>query len=122
MAGQDRFHAFVTELFAAVDSVTIRSMFGGAGVYARGRMFALLADETIYLKVDDALKARLKEAGSGPFTWRPESGPKAGVAVEMGYWRLPDTALDDPEEAAMWGSAALAVALAKPPAKKKRKA
>ena len=37
----------------------------------------------------------------------------------MGYWRLPDSALDDPEEAAAWGRKALAVA--KEAARAKRK-
>ena len=43
-----------------------------------------------------------------------------GEQVEMGYWRLPDSALDDPDEAVIWGRKALAVARAKA-AKPKRK-
>ena len=39
----------------------------------------------------------------------------------MGYWRLPDAALDDPEEAAAWGRKALAVAQAKKAEKKPRR-
>jgi DNA transformation protein len=96
-------------------------MFGGAGGYADGLMFLLLADEAIYLKTDDALRVELREAGSGPFLWTPQSGPRAGEKVEMSYWRLPDSALDDPEEAAIWGRKALAVARAKAAAKPKRK-
>ncbi len=111
--GEIPFLVFVPELFEQMGPVTVRRMFGGAGAYAKGRMFALIAEDVIFLKVDDTLKERLRKAGStGPFVWRPESGPKAGQAVEMGYWRLPDSAMDDPDEAARWGKAALAVALA----------
>jgi DNA transformation protein len=115
------FHDFVRELFAGLGPVQIKRMFGGAGGYADGLMFLLLADDAIYLKTDDALRVELREAGSGPFLWTPQSGPRAGEKVEMSYWRLPDSALDDPEEAAIWGRKALAVARAKAAAKPKRK-
>lgn len=120
MAG-DSFHEFVKELFAGVGPVQIKRMFGGAGGYADGVMFLLLADDTIYLKVDDALKTELGAEGCGPFVWEPQSGPRAGEELDLGYWRLPDSALDDPEEAAMWGRKALAVAKAKAAARKPRK-
>jgi DNA transformation protein len=120
------FHDFVRELFAGLGEVQIKRMFGGAGVYADGLMFALLADETIYIKTDDALKAALKEEGSGPFVWTPNKGPRAGESVEMSYWRLPEAALDDPELASQWAAKALAAAKSKATAKtkpkKKRKA
>lgn len=59
----DSFHDLVCELFAGVGRVQIKRMFGGAGVYADGLMFALLAEDSIYLKADDALKAALAEEG-----------------------------------------------------------
>jgi DNA transformation protein len=103
---------FACELFAGLGGVSVRRMFGGAGVYAQGRMFALIAEEVIYLKADAALQAALQEAGSQPFTWIPDSGPKKGQPIAMRYWRLPDAALDDPDAALGWGKRALAVALA----------
>lgn len=114
------FHDFVRELFEGLGGVQIKRMFGGAGVYADGVMFALLADETIHLKTDEALQEQLREEGSGPFLWRPESGPRAGETVAMSYWRLPDAALDDPELAVSWARKALAVAKAKAAAKPKK--
>jgi DNA transformation protein len=106
----DGFHEFVKELFAGLGPIRIKRMFGGAGGYADGIMFLLLADDAIYLKADEALKAELGETGSGPFIWEPQSGPRKGEKVDLGYWRLPDSALDDPDEAAAWGRKALAVA------------
>ena len=118
------FHDFVRELFAGLGEVQIKRMFGGAGVYADGLMFALLADETIYIKTDDALKAALADEGSGPFVWTPNKGPRAGESVEMSYWRLPEVALDDPDLAVEWARKALTAArskaAAKPKSKKKR--
>jgi DNA transformation protein and related proteins len=110
VAGTNSFQDFVKELFTGVGAVQIKRMFGGAGGYADGVMFMLLADDAIYLKADAVLKDELRAEGSGPFIWEPASGPRAGEKVEMGYWRLPDGALDDPDEAARWARKALAVA------------
>lgn len=112
------FHAYVKELFAGLGPIHVKRMFGGAGGYADGLMFLLLADDAIHIKADEALKAELGAAGSGPFVWTPQNGPRAGEQIDLGYWRLPDSALDDPEEAAAWGRKALAVARAKAKAKK----
>jgi DNA transformation protein len=114
---QDSFHDYVKELFAGMGRVEIKRMFGGAGGYSGGLMFLLLADDTIHIKADDALKAELREEGSGPFVWEPQSGPRKGEKVDLGYWRLPDAALDDPDLAAEWGRKALAIAKNKAKAK-----
>ncbi len=118
---ENSFHDYVKELFAGLGPVQIKRMFGGAGGYADGVMFLLLSDDTIHIKTDDALKAELREAGSGPFEWTPQSGPRAGETIDLGYWRLPDSALDDPDEAAVWGRKALAIAKAKAAEKKPKK-
>jgi DNA transformation protein len=96
-------------------------MFGGAGVYADGLMFALLADDVIYLKTDEALRAELEAEGCAPWVWEPGSGARQGEKIQTSYLRLPDAALDDPDDAARWGRKALAVARAKAKAKPKRK-
>lgn len=122
MAAANSFHEFVLELFAGLGPVQVKRMFGGAGGYADGVMFLLIADDAIYLKADEALKAELRAEGCGPFVWEPKSGPRAGEKVDLGYWRLPDAALDEPDEAVRWGRKALAVAKARAAAKPKRKA
>ena len=103
----DPFHEFVAELFEPLGHIRIKRMFGGAGVYAHDVMFALLAEEVIYLKVDDELRSVLEAEGSEPFRFEM----KDGKVAEMGYYRLPDTAVDDPEEASGWARRALEVAL-----------
>jgi DNA transformation protein and related proteins len=118
------FHDFVVEVFAGMGPVRIKRMFGGAGVYLDGVMFGLIAADALHLKVDDALKRDLAAEGSGPFVWTPASGPKAGDAVPFSYWRMPDAALDDPDEALRWAKRALDIArraAAAKPAKRKRK-
>jgi DNA transformation protein len=116
----DPFHEFVAELFGALGPLTIKRMFGGAGVWKDGVMFALLADDVIYLKTDDDLRADLGAEGGAPFLW---TKPSTGQEIDLGYVSLPSSAMDDPDEAAVWGRRAVAVAsakaAAKPPARRK---
>jgi DNA transformation protein and related proteins len=71
----DPFHEFVAELFAPMGPVSIRRMFGGAGVFRDGLMFALLGDDTVYLKTDAQLRVDLEAEGSAAFIWtKPSTG------------------------------------------------
>ena len=112
----DPFYDFVGELLAPLGSVAIKRMFGGAGVYAHEVMFGLIAQDQLYLKVDDALKAALEAEDLAPFTYEKKTGE---VAV-MAYYALPDVAADDPEEASGWARRALDVALKAKAGKRKR--
>ena len=109
------------ELFEGLGGVSIRRMFGGAGVYAQGVMFALVDDDVIYLKVDEGLKRDLEGEGAVAWTYVAPNGPRAGEPMQMGYWSLPESVLDDPEVAQAWGRRAAEVALAKQAAKPKPK-
>jgi DNA transformation protein len=117
----DPFHEFVAELFAPMGPVSIRRMFGGAGVFRDGLMFALLGDDTVYLKTDAKLRADLEAEGCAPFLW---TKPSTGEEIDMGYVSLPSSAMEDPDEASAWARRALAAAraqaAAKPIAKKKK--
>ena len=113
---------FAEELFAAL-GVRARRMFGGAGLYAEGVMFGMVTEgDTICLKADEALSAELAAEGAVAWVYTYPTGPKAGQTIEMGYWTLPDAALDDPADACAWGRRALDVALkaqaAKTPARR----
>jgi len=112
--------AFAADLFAGLGHVQPRRMFGGAGLYAGGVMFGLVDDGRIYLKTDAALQADLKSGGATAWIFTERRGPKAGVPQETSYWSLPETALDDPEEACAWARRALAVAEAKKAAAPRR--
>jgi DNA transformation protein len=102
------YKAFVQDLLSEFGPVSIRNMFSGAGIYADGVMFAILVDDTHYLKAD-ALSARdFAAEGKGPFTYRP----KGRAPVAMSYWEVPERLLDDPEELVTWARRAHAVALA----------
>lgn len=107
MAVSAEYIEFACEILSGTGPVKARKMFGGAGLYADEVMFALIADDQIYIKVDDALSRDLEAEGSGPFMYERKGAEPAA----MGYWRLPESALDDPDEAKGWARRALDVAL-----------
>ncbi len=96
----------IQELFSAFGVVTVRRMFGGAGIYADGTMFGLLADGVIYLKADERNAPAFEREDLPPFTYETKDG-KRGV---MSYRRMPERLYDDPEELATWARAALGAA------------
>jgi DNA transformation protein len=109
MAVSQDFMDFACELFSDLGPTRARRMFGGAGVYAQDVMFALIADDVVYVKADGALAEDLEAEGCEAFVFTPKSGPP----TQMGYYRLPESALDEPELAAAWGRRALDLALSK---------
>jgi len=112
------FFQFVEELFEPLAPLKIKRMFGGAGVWSGDQIFAILADDVIYLKSDPELRAELEAEGGEVFVW---TNPKTGKTNEMQYVSLPSAALDDPEEATLWARKALDVGLkaSKPKPRKK---
>lgn len=92
-------HSFVTYLIdqlAPWGAVRARAMFGGWGLYHHERMFALVADDQLYIKVDDLNRAAFEQAGSVAFVPFPDK------PLTMNYYSLPENALDDPEALAHW--------------------
>ena len=106
----------IADLFAAFGPVAVRRMFGGAGLYADGLMFALWAGETFYLKADAALAEDLKGRGSVPFSYEA----KGVVRTMSGFWSVPEEALDDADDLASLARRALFVAHAANEAKAPR--
>ncbi|HYR10691.1 MAG TPA: TfoX/Sxy family protein, partial [Longimicrobium sp.] len=88
-------------------------MFGGVGVYSDGLFFALMAGETLYLKVDDSNRGDFEAIGMGPF--RPFDDDKP-----MGYYELPADLLEDTEALRPWIDKAIDVARRSRKGKKKQ--
>jgi DNA transformation protein and related proteins len=101
---------FIRDLFAPFGPVTVRRMFGGAGIYREGLMFALVFDGAIFLKVDEASIPDFEREGSRPFVYTRAKSPGKIGRASLSYWRLPERLYDDPEELAVWAERALAVA------------
>ncbi len=97
MAVSPEFVDYVLEQLQPLGGITHRRMFGGVGLSRHDLFFALIAQDNLYLKVDDANRADFEAAGCEPF--KPFGGDKA-----MSYWSAPLDALEDPDLLAEWAS------------------
>ncbi len=99
MAVSDADIAFFKELFHGLGPLTHRNMMGGATFYCDGQVFAILSSKgEVYLKAKGAFAKALDAEGSHIFGMDGKT---------MGYWTLPDAALDDPDLARDWAQRAL---------------
>jgi DNA transformation protein and related proteins len=96
----------IRDVFRGFGPVQIRRMFGGKGIYQDELMFALEADGELYLKADEESVKVLQELGSRPFTVEM----RGGRTTLKSYWLMPESALDDSDEAREFAAMALGAA------------
>lgn len=88
--------AHALELFEGLGDLTTRKMMGGLCIYHAGTIFAIIhPDGGILIKGAGPFKAELEGMGLAPWEYLR----KDGSPTNMPYWHLPDSAMDDPEEA-----------------------
>lgn len=106
-----------SELFAPLGHIRAKAMFGGWGFYCDELFFAIVADETLYLKADADSAERFRAAGGEPFSY----ALRDGSVQTMSYWTVPEEALETPAGMRPWAQLALAAAVrARKPKKAKR--
>ena len=88
----------IREIFSGLGTVSIRRMFGGKGVYFDGRIVGVDLYDEVMLKGDDVSGPELEAAGARRWVYAGRSGKP----VAMPYWSIPDSAMDDPDELAVW--------------------
>lgn len=122
MTARDEDIAWFMELLAPIGRIGVRRMFGGAGLYADGRIVALAIEGTLYLKADGLTRDAFAAAGGAPFVYAGKAKP-----ITVSYWTPPEEAMDSPEAMRPWARLALEAAQraalprpAKQPSKKPR--
>ena len=89
--------------FSDWGGVTVRKMFGGAGLYRDGKMFGLVSDNVVYLKVDETNRGPFLEAGSEPFK------PFPNRPTMRSFYEIPPDIFENQEELIKWSKASLAI-------------
>ena len=104
MAITAEFREHLVDLFAGVGPIDVRRMFGGAGLYVDDACFAIvLGGERVMMRGDEVLGPEFEAEGGERWVYEHKTrGPTA-----MPYWSLPDSAMDDPDEACRWADRAL---------------
>lgn len=96
-AAKQQFRDAVVRHLNHVAPVTARGMFGGYGLYLEGIMFALIADKTVYFKVDEENRADFEGLGMSAFTYEGKGRP-----IRMSYYEIPPTVWPDLPMLAHW--------------------
>jgi DNA transformation protein and related proteins len=104
MSVSDGYLTFVLDqLRLVLPVVRTRRMFGAYGLYAGDLFFAVIDDDTLYLKVDDETRGDYESRGMPPF--RPFEGH-----ASMNYSQLPEELLEESEAFRPWVERAVDVA------------
>jgi DNA transformation protein and related proteins len=116
MAVSREYLDFVLEQLTALRRMRPRRMFGGVGLYSDEIFFAIISEDTVYLRVDESSRADFVARGMAafrPYADRPQ--------VSMSYFAVPAEVLEDAGSFVEWSRRAVTAALAaaKEPARKK---
>ena len=106
MSGRSEFVEFVIERMAPIGKPRVRAMFGGYGVYLGDNIFAIIADDRLYFKVDGGTRGEFEGKGLQPFTYAAR-----GKSVTMQYFEAPAEVFDEPDAMRFWGHKALGAAI-----------
>ncbi len=118
MAASKEYLDFLAEQLAPLGTLTSRSMMGGHCLYINDVVFALVANNTLYLKVDAETKPKFTARGLAAFQPFPEKGGG------MSYHLAPPEFFDNQDAALEWARLGVeagqrAQAKRKPKAKKR---
>lgn len=102
----DGFIDYVMELLGPFGTVAARRMFGGHGVFLDGLMFAIVSEDTLYLKADEMNRVEFEQAGCEIFSYA-----RKGKRATLGFYRAPGDAMESPELMLPWARSAYAAAL-----------
>ena len=95
---------FVLDQLQLVAGLRARSMFGGVGLYAEDVFFGIVAEDTLFFKIDEHTRKDYEAAGSAPFKPYQEPG------ITMSYYSVPAAVLEDPSLLTEWAIRAVTVA------------
>ena len=109
------FIVHLLDLPAPLGDVTARSMFGGWGFYHSRKMFALVAGDTFYVKVDDASRDEFVAQRLVPFSYKGKNGRRE----IMSYYTVSADAMDSSALLCEWAGKG-AGAAARAPGRKRR--
>ena len=108
MAVSDSFLTFVLEQLDGVPRIVSKRMFGGVGIYSDGTFFAVIDNDTLFFKVDEALSKRYRDRGMPPFMPIPGAKPMAG------YYQVPPDILEDSQSLGRWAKDSIGLAASRP--------
>ncbi len=104
MAVSKDYLVFIQDQFTHFGEIQIKRMFGGAGIYYQGIMFALVSDDLLYLKADNINRSDFTDREMSNFN-------PHGASKGMPYWQVPAEVVEDRHLMAEWAEKAYQAAV-----------
>jgi DNA transformation protein len=114
MSVSDNYRTYIVDQLGALPGLSTRRMFGGLGLYSGEWFFALIDDDVLYFKVDDANREDYTSRGMKAFM--PFPGQPS-----LGYFQVPPDVIEEAEDLTRWARRSVEVAQ-RAGAKKQKKA
>ena len=96
------------EQFAPLRGVSDAVFFGGRAFSWRGKQFAWVMGNSLYLRAGDGTRAEFEAHGAQPFSY----STKKGLVLVRKFYTAPEFLMDDPEQLLAWAKKAIAAAAA----------
>ena len=96
MKASNEYLQYIMQKLEPLGQVKSRAMFGGYGIFHEGAMFALIADDTLYFKVDDSNRVQYEYAGGTQFKPMP-------------YYEVPAEVLEDAFKLHEWAGISIGI-------------
>ncbi len=103
MAVSNDFIQFVLDQLSGWGNVQVKRMFGGAALYQEELAFAMIADDVVYLKVDDTNRYKFLEAGA------KQLKPFKNNATVLSFYNVPPDIFEDADEFIKWAKESLEI-------------
>lgn len=101
MAVSNDFLQYVLDQLSGWGKVHVNRMFGGAALYQEDLAFAMIANDIVYLKVDDTNKEKYIAAGS------TQLKPFKNNATVLSFYNIPADVLENADEFVEWAKESL---------------
>ncbi|WP_075603929.1 TfoX/Sxy family protein [Saccharicrinis aurantiacus] len=98
------FLQYVLDLLSGWGKVHVKRMFGCVALYQDHLVFAMIADDVVYMKVDDSNRHKFSKAGSTqlkPF--------KNNESMVVSFYNIPPDVFEDADEFIEWAKESLAI-------------
>jgi DNA transformation protein len=98
MSASKEFVGHVRELLSSIGEFSDGKFFGGHALKHRGKQFAMIMGNTLYLRVNDETRPQYVAKGSKPFSYLT----KARRVEVRTYFAAPDELLESKEALLAW--------------------
>jgi DNA transformation protein and related proteins len=103
MSVSEGYRTYIIEQLTTLPALSTRRMFGGLGLYSGDWFFALIDDDVLYFKVDDANRDDYVSRGMKAFM--PFPGQPS-----LGYFQVPVDVIEEAEDLTRWARKSVEVA------------